>query len=159
AAVSVEIGVRDGARQRVTATYDLVVRPASAAGDTIEWTRDRLAEVKHAYVVTRHEAGVDVAAVRARTARLRVRVARRPRERNQLAAVVLAAAAVRAAGSWLFGALAILVVATALAYAIGPALLAPARRDELERLEALLGCGRPDCPRCLSRQPWRAPEG
>jgi hypothetical protein len=43
---------------------------------------------------------------------------------------------------------AIALAGAALVYAIGPALLGPARRAELERLRTHLGCGRAECPRC-----------
>jgi hypothetical protein len=55
---------------------------------------------------------------------------------------------------------AIAIAAAVLAYAIGPALLAPARRAERDRLRARLGCGQEGCPRCP--QPGRnreAPAG
>jgi hypothetical protein len=158
-ALAVDVGVRDAARQRATASYAVVVRPASAAGDESEWTPERLADEQHAYAVIRHEAGVDVAATRARIALLRARVARRPLARDQFAALILVAGLAGALLSLFLGAFAVMPPAAALAYAIGPAVLRRARLDELERLEPLLGCGRRDCPRCVSRRPSRGPAG
>jgi hypothetical protein len=145
ACVSLELEVRDAARQRVTAVFELVVRPAWAAADVTEWTPERL----HDEQVARREAGVD----RARIAWLRRRLARRPLDRNAIAATILVTATAAALLVLLVGMLAVAPAAAALAYAIGPALLAPARREELERLESLLGCGRAGCARCLSGRP------
>ena len=92
-----------------------------------------------------------MAATRARIAVLQRRLARRPLDRAGIAAAILVAAAVAALLSLLVGVAAIALAGAALAYAIGPALLAPARRAELERLRPLLGCGHADCPRCSGR--------
>ena len=78
AALSLDLCVRDAARQTASASFALVVRPAAAAGDATEWTPERLADEQHAQAVAAHEADVDVAATRARIAVLERRVARRP---------------------------------------------------------------------------------
>jgi hypothetical protein len=145
---SVDVRVRDAARQTVSASHRLIVRPAAAAGDATEWTPERLADEQHVQAVAAHEADVDVAATRARIALLEARLARRRRDRAAIAATILAAATVGALLSLLIGVLAIALAGAALVYTIGPALLAPARRAEIERLRALLGCDRVDCPRC-----------
>jgi hypothetical protein len=145
---SVHVRVRDSARQTVSASFRLVVRPASAAGDVSEWTPERLADEQHARGVAAHEADVDVAAMRARIAVLERRLARRPLDPGAIAASILVAAAGAVLLSTLVGVLAIALAAAALLYAIGPALLGPARRAEIERLRPLLGCGRVGCPRC-----------
>jgi hypothetical protein len=92
-----------------------------------------------------HAAGIDVAATRARIAALD---ARRTLDRATIAAALLAAATAAALLSLVVGWLAVAPAGAALLYALGPTLLAPARRAEAERLRALLGCGRVDCPRC-----------
>ena len=148
AALSVDVRVRDAARQTVSASFRLVVRPAAAAGDTSEWTPGRLADEQHAQAVAAHEADVDVAATRARIARLERRLARRPLDRAAIAAAILAAAAVGALLSLLIGVVAIALAGMALVSVTGPALLGPARRAEIERLRLLLGCGHVECPRC-----------
>ncbi len=148
AVLSVDVRVRDAARRTVSASHRLVVRPAAAAGDATEWTPERLADEQHAQAVTAHEADIDVVATRARIALLGARLARRRRDRAAIAAAILAATTAGALLSWLIGVFAIALAGAALVYAIGPALLAPARRAEIERLRALLGCGRADCPRC-----------
>ena len=149
AVVSLDLRVRDAARQTATASLPLVVRPAAAAGDESEWTPERLAGELHAQAVAAHEAGVDAAATRARIAVLERRLARRPLDPAGIAAAILVATAVAALLSLLVGVVAIAPAGAALAYAIGPALLGPARRAELERLRPLLGCGRAECPRCV----------
>ena len=78
AVLSLDLRVRDSARQTVSASFRLVVRPAAAAGDATEWTPERLADEQHAQAVAAHEADVDVAATRARIAVLERRLARRP---------------------------------------------------------------------------------
>ena len=148
AALSVDVRVRDAARQTVSASFRLVVRPATAAGDATEWTPERLADEQHARAVAAHEADVDVAATRARIAVLERRLARRPLDRAAIAAAILVAAAGAVLLSALVGVVAVALAGAALSYAIGPALLGPARRAELERLRPLLGCGHADCPRC-----------
>jgi hypothetical protein len=145
---SVDVRVRDSARQSVSASFQLVVRPATARDDATEWTPERLAAEQHAQAVAAHEADADVAAIRARIAVLETRLARRALDRPAIAAAILAAAAVGTLLSVLIGVLAFALAGAALAYAIGPALLAPARRTELEALRPRLGCGRVDCPRC-----------
>ena len=77
AVLSLDVRVRDAARQTVTAAYRLVVRPAAAADDASEWSPERLADEQHALSVSAHEADVDVAATRARIALLEARLARR----------------------------------------------------------------------------------
>jgi hypothetical protein len=144
AVLSVSVRVRDAARQTASACFELLVRPAEAAGDATRWTPARLADAQHAQAVAAHEADVDVAAARARIAVLERRLSRRPPDRAAIAAAILGAAAL----SVLLGGVAVALAGAALSYAIGPALLAPARRAELERLRALLGCGRAGCPRC-----------
>ena len=147
AVLSLDVRVRDAARQTVSASYRLVVRPAAAAGDATEWTPERLADEQHAQAVAAHEVdrrGGDASADRAAGT-----APRAPRARRAgIAAAILAAAAVAALLSLLMGVLAVALAAAALAYTIGPGLLAPSRRAELERLRRLLGCGRVDCPRC-----------
>ena len=156
AVLSLDVRVRDAARQTVTASYRLVVRPAAAAGDASEWTPERLADEQHALAVSAHEADVDVAATRARIALLEARLARRRLDRAAIAAAILAAATVGTLLSFLIGTLAIVLAGVAIVYTIGPALLAPPRRAELEQLRPLLGCGRVDCPRCLRNDPRAA---
>jgi hypothetical protein len=146
--MSVELRVRDAARQAASASFRLVVRPAAAAGDPTEWTPERLADEQHARDVAAHQQGLDAAATRARIAVLERRLAPGP---TSIAAATLVGASVAALASWFVGLLAIALAAPALAYAISPALLAPARRAELERLQERLGCGRSDCPRCRPR--------
>jgi hypothetical protein len=148
AALSVNVHVHDAARQTVSASHRLVVRPAAAAGDATEWTPERLADEQHAQAVTAHEADIDVVATRARIALLGARLARRRRDRAAIAAAILAATTAGALLSLLIGVFAIAPAGAALVFTIGPALLAPARRAEIERLRALLGCRRADCPRC-----------
>ena len=148
AVLSLDLHVRDAARQTASASLTLVVRPATAAGDATEWTPERLADEQHALAVAEHEADIDVAATRARIAVLERRLARRPLDPAGIAAAILAATAVAALLSSLVGVVAIAIAGAALGYAIGPALLAPARRAELEWLRPFLGCGRPECPRC-----------
>lgn len=148
AVLSVDVRVRDAARQTVSASLRLVVRPAAAAGDATEWTPERLADEQHARAAAAHEADVDVAATRARIAVLERRLARRPLDPDAIAAAILVATAGAALLSVLMGMVAIAFAGAPLVYAIGPALLGPARRAEIERLRALLGCGRVDCPRC-----------
>lgn len=148
AALSVSLSVRDAARQTASASLGLVVRPAEAADDTTHWTPDRLAAEEHAQAVAAHESDVDVAATRARIGRLERRLARRPLDRAAIAAASLGAAAGAAVLSMLVGAIALVLAGVALSYTIGPSVLAPARRAEIERLRALLGCGRAGCPRC-----------
>lgn len=144
AVVSVDVRVRDAARQTVSASWPLVVRPAAAAGDATQWTPERLADEQHAGAVAAHQAGVDVAHTRARIAVLERRLGLRSPDRGAIAAVILAAALLSA----LVGVVAIALSGAAVLYAIGPALLGPARRAEIERLSARLGCGRAGCPRC-----------
>ena len=148
AVLPLDLRVRDAARQTASASFMLVVRPAAAAGDATEWTPERLADEQHAQAVAAHEADVDVAATRARIAVLERRLARRPLDSAGIAAAILVATAIAALLSFLVGVVAIALAAAALVYAIGPALLAPSRRAELERLRRLLGCGRADCPGC-----------
>jgi hypothetical protein len=148
AVLSVNVRARDAARQTVSASHRLVVRPAAAAGDATEWTPERLADEQHAQAVAAHEADVDVATTRARIGLLEARLARRRRDRAAIVAAILAATTVGALLSLLIGVLAIALAGAALVYTIGPALLAPARRAEIERLRALLGCGHVACPRC-----------
>ena len=130
AVLSLDVRVRDAARQTVTASYRLVVRPASAAGDASEWTPERLADEQHALAVTAHEADVDVAATRARIALLEARLAHRRLDRATIAAAILAAATVGTLLSFLIGTLAIVLAGVAIVYTIGPTLLAPSRRAE-----------------------------
>ena len=148
AVLAVDVRVRDAARQTVSASYRLVVRPAAAAGDATEWTPPRLADEQHAQAVAAHAADVDVAATRARIALLEARLARGRLDRAAIAAAILAVATLGALLSLLIGGLAIALPGAALVYTIGPAFLAPARQAEIERLRPLLGCGRVDCPRC-----------
>ena len=101
---SLDVRVRDSARQTVSASYLLVVRPAAAAGDASEWTPERLADEQHAQAVAAHEADVDVAATRARIAVLEARLARRRLDRAAITAAILAAAAVGELLSFLIGA-------------------------------------------------------
>jgi Putative Ig domain len=152
AALSVEVLVRDAARQTARASCVLVVRPAAAAGDATQWTPDRLADELHAEAVRAHEAGLDVAATRARIAVLERRLARGLRGHDALAAAILGTAAGATVLALLVGAIAIALAATAVIYIIGPALLAPARRTEIDRLRARLGCGRAGCARCRAPQ-------
>jgi hypothetical protein len=144
----VDVRVRDAARQTVSGSFRLVVRPAAAAGDATEWTPERLADEQHAQAVAAHEANVDVAATRARIAVLERRLARRPLEPAAVAAAILVAAAGACLLSLLMGVVAIGLAGAALLCAIGPPLLGPGRRVELERLRSRLGCGRVDCARC-----------
>ena len=81
------------------------------------------------------------------------RLARRPLDSAEIAAAILVAAAIAALLSLLVGVLAIALAGAALVCAIGPALLAPGRRAELERLRPLLGCGRAECSRCQRDSP------
>ena len=148
AVMSVDLLVRDSARQAVSACFRLVVRPATAAGDATDWTPERLADEEHARAVAAHEADVDVAATRARIAALERRLTRRPLDPAAIAAAILVAAAGAVLLSALVGVVAAVLAGAALLYAIGPALLGPARRAEIERLRPLLGCGHADCPRC-----------
>jgi hypothetical protein len=148
AVLSLDVRVRDASRQTVTVSYRLVVRPAAAAGDASEWTPERLAVEQHALAVAAHEADVDVAATRARIALLEAHLAHRRLDRAAIAAAILAAATVGTLLSFLIGTLAVALAGAAMVYTIGPALLAPSRRAELEQLRPLLGCGRVDCPRC-----------
>jgi hypothetical protein len=148
AVLSVDVRVRDAARQTACASFPLLVRPAAAAGDATQWTPERLAGEAHARAVAAHQAGVDVAATRARIALLERRLARRPPDRAAIAAAILGELAGAAVLSAFVGVTAIAPAGAALAYTIGPALLAPGRRAEIERLRARLGCGRAGCPRC-----------
>jgi hypothetical protein len=148
AALSVDVRVRDAARQTVSASHRLVVRPAAAAGDATEWTPQRVADELHAQAVAAHGADLDVAATRARIALLDARLARRRRDRAEIAAAILATATAGVLMSLLIGGLALALAGAALLYTAGPLLLVPARRAEIERLRALLDCGRVDCPRC-----------
>jgi hypothetical protein len=148
AVLSVDVRVRDAARQTVSASWPLVVRPAAAAGDATQWTPERLADEQHAAAVAAHEAGVDVTGTRARIAVLHRRLARRSPDGAASAAVILAAAAGAVLLSLLVGVVAIALSGAAVLYATGPALLGPARRAEIERLSARLGCGRAGCRRC-----------
>ena len=148
AALSVDVRVRDSARQTACASFQLVVRPATSAGDATEWTPERLADEQHARAVAAHEADIDGAALRARIAVLERRLARRPLDPSALAAAIIVAAAGAILLSVLMGLVAIALAAAALLYAIGPTLLGPTRRAEIERLRTLLGCGGVDCPRC-----------
>jgi hypothetical protein len=148
AVVSVDVRVRDAARQTAFASFPLVLRPAAAAGDTTHWTPERLADEQHAQAEAAHQAGIDVAATQARIAALERRLARRPRDPASIAAALFGTAAGAAVLSMLVGVLAIALAGAALSYTLGPALLGPARRAEIERLRALLGCGSADCPRC-----------
>src|SRR3954452_23494230 len=159
AALSLRLRVRDAARQTASASLSLVVRPAAAAGDRTEWTAQRLADEQHAQAVAAHQADVDVAAARAQIAVLERRLARRSLDRAGIAAAILASAAGAALLSFLVGVLAIALAALALICAIGPALLGPARQAELERLQALLCCGRADCARCRQERAWPVPAG
>ena len=136
AALSVDVRVRDSARQTASASFSLVMRPATAAADATRWTPERLADEQHALAVAAHEAGVDVAATRTRIAVLERRLARRPPDRAGIAAAILAAAAGALLLALLIGAVAIALAGAALLYAIGPALLGPARRAELDRLHS-----------------------
>jgi hypothetical protein len=148
AVLSVDVRVRDAARQSVPMSFPLVVRPAAAAGDATEWTPARLADEQHAQAVAAHEADVDVAATRARIALLERRLARGPLEPAPIAAATLGAAVGAFLFSLFMGVVALALAGAALLYALGPALLRPGRRAEIEQLQALLGCGRVDCPRC-----------
>jgi hypothetical protein len=147
-ACSLDVRVRDAARQSVCTSYTLVVRPATAAGDASEWTPERLADEQHAQAVAAHESGIDVAATRARIALLQARVTRGALDRAAIAAAILSATTAAWLLTSLIGPLSIALAGAALMYGIGPALLAPARRAELERLRSLLGCGCADCSRC-----------
>ena len=103
AVLSLDLRVRDAARQTASASFTLVVRPAAAAGDATEWTPERLADEQHAQAVAEHEADIDVAATRARIAVLERRLARRPLDPAGIAAAILVAAAVAALLSLLVG--------------------------------------------------------
>ena len=153
AVLSLDLRVRDSARQTVSARYRLVVRPAAAAGDPTEWTPERLADEQHAQAVAAREADIDVAATRARIAVLERRLARRRPDAAGLAAAILVAMAASALLSYLVGVAALALVAATLVDAIGPGLLAPSRRAELERLRRLLGCGHAGCPGCYRESP------
>ena len=157
AALSLDLHVRDAARQTASVSLPLIVRPAAAAGDATEWTAERLADKAHAQAVAAHEADVDVAATRTRIAALERRLARRPLERAEIASAILVAAAAAALVSLVVGVVAVALAATALMYAIGPALLGPARQARLERLESLLGCSSAGCARCRAELIGRRP--
>lgn len=151
AVLSVDLRVRDAARQTVSISCRLVLRPAWAAADSTEWTPERLADEQHAHAVTAHQTDVDVAATRARIARLERRLARRPLDAAGIAAAILVATTGATLLSLLIGVAGIALAGTALVYLVGPALRGPARRAEIARLRSLLGCGRVDCPRCPAR--------
>jgi hypothetical protein len=134
---------RDGRTARRVLVLDVTPAPLRVRAQALP-NATTLADEQHAAAVAAHEAGSDAAATRARIALLQARLARPVPDRAAIAAAILAAAALASLLSWLIG----LLAGAALIYAIGPALLAPARRAELERLRGLLGCGRVDCARC-----------
>jgi hypothetical protein len=123
AVLSVDVCVRDAARQSLSASFLLIVRPAATAGDATEWTPARLVD----------EAGIDLAATQARIAVLEPHLARRPPDRAAIAAAILGAAAAAAVLSSLIGLAGIGLAGAGLLYVIRAAFRGPARRETLPR--------------------------